>query len=56
MLKKNPKIRQEDIAKTLGVNVKTVKRQMAEMQCIKYIGRGYSGHWTFEEKSDSDES
>ena len=41
----NSKITTEDLAKLLGVTSKTIKRHIAKMPHIKYIGSGYSGHW-----------
>lgn len=41
----NKKITQQEIADTLGVSRRTVQRQMKTMNNIKYVGRGYSGHW-----------
>jgi len=45
LIKENPKIRQQDIAKKLGVNAKTIYRQMSEMKEVSYVGRGVNGHW-----------
>ena len=41
----NDKISTEGIAKTLGVSSKTIKRHIKEMDNVRYIGSGYSGHW-----------
>ena len=41
----NDKISTESIAKTLGVSSKTIKRRIKEMDNVRYIGSGYSGHW-----------
>lgn len=35
----------EKIAGFLGVTSKTIKRHLKEMDNVKYIGSGYSGHW-----------
>ncbi len=41
----NPNITTEDLAKLSGFVSKTIKRHIAKMPHIKYVGRGYSGHW-----------
>ena len=41
----NDKISTESIAKILGVSSKTIKRHIKEMDNVRYIGSGYSGHW-----------
>ena len=41
----NDKISTEGIAKTLVVSSKTIKRRIKEMDNVRYIGSGYSGHW-----------
>lgn len=45
----NPQITTEDLAKLLGVTSKTIKRHIAKMSHIKYVGSGYSGHWEITE-------
>ena len=35
----------EKMASKLGVSSKTVKRHIKEMDNIKYVGSGFSGHW-----------
>lgn len=45
MISENPKITQQEIAENLDVNVKTIKRDIAQMPNVKYVGSGYSGHW-----------
>lgn len=42
---KNPKITTEDLAKKSGVSSKTIKRHIAKMPYVQYVGSGYSGHW-----------
>ena len=46
----NDKISTESIAKTLGVSSKTIKRRIKEMDNVRYIGSGYSGHWEIMER------
>ena len=45
LMRANDKISTESIAKTLGVSSKTIKRRIKEMDNVRYIGSGYSGHW-----------
>lgn len=45
LMRANDKISTKSIAKTLGVNSKTIKRRIKEMDNVRYIGSGYSGHW-----------
>ena len=41
----NPKITTEELAQKSEKGVRTIKRYLAKMPHIKYIGSGYSGHW-----------
>ncbi|WP_331665431.1 hypothetical protein [Anaerocolumna sp.] len=43
LIKENNKVKK--IAKEDLVSEKTVERQMKKMTNVKYVGRGYSGHW-----------
>ena len=45
LMRANDKISTESIAKILGVSSKTIKRHIKEMDNVRYIGSGYSGHW-----------
>ena len=45
MQKKDDKISTEQMSKILEVSTRTIKRHIKEMNNIKYIGSGYSGHW-----------
>ena len=45
-----PKITTEELANLSGKSVKTIKRHIAKMPHIKYIGSGYSGHWGISKK------
>lgn len=40
-----PKITTEELANLSGKTSKTIKRHIAKMPHIKYVGSGYSGHW-----------
>lgn len=43
-----PKITTEELAKQANVTSKTIKRHIAKMANVKYVGSGYSGHWEVE--------
>ena len=45
LIKKDDKISTEQMSKILEVSTMTIKRHIKEMNNIKYIGSGYSGHW-----------
>ena len=45
-----PKITTEELANLSGKSVITIKRHIAKMPHIKYIGSGYSGHWEISKK------
>ena len=47
-IRKNPKITTEELAKVSGKSVITIKRHIAQLSHIKYVGSGYSGHWEVE--------
>lgn len=49
-IRENPKITTEDLSKLCGKSVITVKRHIAKLPNIKYVGSGYSGHWEIVEK------
>ncbi len=38
------------MAKQKGVTSMTIKRHIAKMPHIRYVGSGYSGHWEISEK------
>ena len=44
-IKENHKVTTEDLAKQFGVTSMTIKRHIANMPHIRYVGSGYSGHW-----------
>ena len=35
----------EKMAIALGVSSKTIKRHIKQMENVKYVGHGFSGHW-----------
>lgn len=40
-----PKITTEELASLSGKGLRTIKRRIAKMPHIVYVGSGYSGHW-----------
>ena len=44
-IKENPKITTGELSKKCGKSIITVKRHIAKLSHIKYVGSGYSGHW-----------
>lgn len=48
-----PKITTEELANLSGKTSKTIKRHIAKMPHIRYVGSGYSGHWEITNSSDS---
>ena len=47
-----PKITTEELAARRGVTSKTIKRHIAKLSHIKYVGSGYSGHWEVKHKME----
>ena len=45
LIKNNNKISTQEIGNILGVSDKTIKRHIKNIDNLKYIGSGYSGHW-----------
>lgn len=45
-----PKITTGELAQQSGKSIITIKRRIAKMPHIVYIGSGYSGHWEVREK------
>ena len=44
-IKKNPKVTTEELSVAAGKGINTIKRHLAKLPHIKYVGSGYSGHW-----------
>ena len=44
-IRNNPQISTGDLAKLSNRSSKTIKRHLAKMPHIHYVGSGYSGHW-----------
>ena len=45
----NNKITRQAIAEGAGVSVKTIQRTLNEIDKLKYVGSGNSGHWELKE-------
>lgn len=45
LIKNNNRISTQEIGRVLGVSDKTIKRHIKNIDNIKYVGSGYSGHW-----------
>ncbi|WP_249268884.1 ATP-binding protein [Fibrobacter sp. UWB1] len=51
-IRANPKVSREEIAQKVQVSSKTIARKMNKMRDkIRFVGRGYSGHWEVVENS-----
>lgn len=44
-IRKNPKVTTEELARTSKKGLATIKRHIAKLTHIKYVGSGYCGHW-----------
>ena len=44
-IRKNAHITTEELAIMSGKGVRTIKRRISKLPHVKYVGRGYSGHW-----------
>lgn len=44
-IRQNPQITTEELAELSKKGVRTIKRHIAKMPHIRYVGSGYSGHW-----------
>ena len=44
-IRQNPQITTEELAELSNRSSKTIKRHLAKMPHIRYVGSGYSGHW-----------
>ena len=49
-IRQNPRITTEQLAKLKGVTSRTIKRHLAKLPHIKYVGSGYSGHWEIQKE------
>ena len=50
LIKKDSKISAEKLSMALGVSVRTIRRHIKQMDNIRFVGRGFSGHWEVDEK------
>ena len=41
----NPKITAKELSMALGVPLRTLRRHLAKLPNVRYVGHGYSGHW-----------
>ena len=48
LIKRNNKISTEKLGMALGGSYKTIRRHIKAMGNVRYIGRGFSGHWKVE--------
>ena len=46
----NPKITTDELAILAGKTSRTIKRHLAKMPHVRFIGSGYSGHWEVNKK------
>ena len=44
------KITAENLAKELGVSIRTIRRRIKTLNSVRYIGSGFSGHWEIDDK------
>ena len=44
-VRRHSKVITEKLASMLGCAPKTVKRHLAKLPNVRYVGHGYSGHW-----------
>ena len=44
-IRENPQITTEELAQMSKKGLRTIKRHIAKMPYIRYVGSGYSGHW-----------
>ena len=52
MIVVRPKITTGELAQLSGWGVRTIKRHIAQMPHIKYVGSGYTGHWEVTNKEN----
>ena len=44
-VRNNDRVTRKEIADEAGVSLKTIERMIKEIDDLKYVGSGYSGHW-----------
>ena len=45
MVRKNPKITAKELSSATGVPLRTLRRHLAKLPNVRYVGHGYSGDW-----------
>ena len=50
LIKKDSKISAEKLGMALGVSVRTIRRHIKQMDNVRFVSRGFSGHWKVDEK------
>ena len=55
LLRQNPQMKRKELAKKLGVSLRTVTRYLSEMPDVRYVGRGSLGHWEVIGKDSSED-
>ena len=49
-IRQNPRITTEELDRKSNKGIATIKRHLAKMPHIRYMGSGYSGHWEVHDK------
>ena len=49
LISQDNKISRKKMAEVLNVSTKTIQRHIKDMENVKYVGSGYSGHWEITE-------
>ena len=49
-VRRHSKVTTEKLAKLLGCVPMTIKRHLAKLPNVRYVGHGYSGHWVVDEE------
>ena len=44
-VRSNPKVSTESLSELLSCTTRTIKRHLAKLPNVRYVGHGYSGHW-----------
>lgn len=44
-IRRNPQITTDELAKMSNKGIATIKRHLAKIPHVRYVGSGYSGHW-----------
>ena len=47
-IRKNHNVTTDELAKLSKKGIRTIKRHISKLPNIRYVGRGYSGHWEVE--------